>query len=73
MNSLVGVTVEEREIQICRLGWSLLVLWLVTVIYMTREIWFGQTSIAFEEAKMMNLRQEARNRYYGRSDEESRF
>ncbi|CAO4373367.1 unnamed protein product [Caenorhabditis nigoni] len=34
--SVIGSSAEERELQICRLGWSLLLLWLIMIIYMTK-------------------------------------
>ncbi|CAB3405837.1 unnamed protein product [Caenorhabditis bovis] len=56
---IVSGSAEERETQICRLGWTLLALWLVTVIYMTKEIWFGQTSIGEEEARQQKSRRKS--------------
>ncbi|CAI5446508.1 unnamed protein product [Caenorhabditis angaria] len=32
---------QRRDKEICYLGWILLFLWLVMVIYITKEIWFG--------------------------------
>ncbi|GMS95249.1 hypothetical protein PENTCL1PPCAC_17424, partial [Pristionchus entomophagus] len=33
----------SREEEICRLGWILLFMWLGMVIYMTKEIWCGNS------------------------------
>ncbi|UMM27621.1 hypothetical protein L5515_010839 [Caenorhabditis briggsae] len=54
--SVIGSSAEERELQICRLGWSLLLLWLIMIIYMTKEIWFGETSIGLEEERLIRRR-----------------
>ncbi|CAL2037992.1 unnamed protein product [Caenorhabditis brenneri] len=32
---------QRRDKEICYLGWILLFSWLVMVIYITKEIWFG--------------------------------
>ncbi|KHN88049.1 hypothetical protein Tcan_08870 [Toxocara canis] len=37
--SRLEICSRNREEQICRLGWVLLALWLIMIVYMTKDFW----------------------------------